>query len=203
MNRIVKKSVAPSLAVLLAGGVMFAQTQGGSSTGTAAPKPGAAQTRGAAESDSHAFIRVMAEAGMAEVQLGELAAKHAQNAEVVAFAERMIKDHSRASEALKPIAAQFKAQLPAGLDPKHRTLYEELQKLDGPEFDKQYMAAMVNGHEEVAAGVRARAQHHASGDDDAVLSADPEEALTAWAARTLLVVEEHLALAKQLHDKLE
>jgi hypothetical protein len=47
----------------------------------------------------------------------------------------------------------------------------------------------------------ARAQHHASGDDDA--PADPEESLTAWAAKTLPVVDEHLALAKQLHDKLQ
>lgn len=111
-----------------------------------APRPGASE-------DSSAFVRNMAMAGMAEVELGKLAAQRATNAEVKAFAQMMIKDHTAANDALKQVATSTNVTLPTGLDQTHRDLSTRLSKLQGAEFDREYMAAMVSGHEKVLAQI--------------------------------------------------
>jgi putative membrane protein len=172
---------------------------------------------GYAQSDSHIFLNEMARAGLTEVQFGEIAADRAQLAEVQAFAERMIADHSRAGGELKQIAAHFEIDLPTDLDPRHQELAKHLSGLDGPELDRQYMAAMVNGHEEVATKVKAYLKEHPvsrtpssrgdSGNRAAAASsgdaAGGEQALSQWATKILPSVEEHLALAREIRDKLE
>jgi len=99
----------------------------------------------------------MAVAGMAEVQLGQLASERASDAEVKAFGQMMVTDHSRANDELKQVASQLNVTLPTQLDSKHRDLAERLSKLRGADFDRQYMNAMVQGHQEVAAKLRTRA----------------------------------------------
>jgi putative membrane protein len=54
----------------------------------------------------------MTVAGMAEVQLGKMAAEWATSPDVKAFGEMMVKDHSQAGEELKQVASQLKLQVP-------------------------------------------------------------------------------------------
>ena len=99
---------------------------------------------------------------MAEVQLGKLASERAANAEVKAFGQMMVKDHTAAGNELKQIASGLNAQLPTQLDQKHRDLVDRLSKLQGAAFDDAYMDAMVQGHQEVVAKLTARSGDRAT-----------------------------------------
>jgi putative membrane protein len=65
------------------------------------------------------FLNDAALGGMTEVEAGQLALRKAQQSDVKAFAERMVKDHSKANEELKQIAAAKGVTLPRQLDRKH------------------------------------------------------------------------------------
>jgi putative membrane protein len=60
-----------------------------------------------------AFMNDAAPGGMAEVELGRMAAKQAQSSEVKQFAARMIADHTKAGDGLKQLAQQKKVILPS------------------------------------------------------------------------------------------
>ena len=95
------------------------------------------------------FVEDLTYAGAAEIELGRMAAERGGNADVKRFGQMMVDDHSKAGKELKDIAMQYRIPQPAGLDEKHRELMDKLAKLRGAEFDKQYIDAMVQGHEDV------------------------------------------------------
>ena len=94
------------------------------------------------------FAMKAAQGGMAEVQLGQLAAQKGGTPEVKAFGQQMVDDHTKANDQLKQVAAQEKMALPTTMDPKDQALYTKLQGMSGAEFDKAYMKAMVKDHKE-------------------------------------------------------
>jgi putative membrane protein len=98
--------------------------------------------------DDSEFVKAAASGGMMEVQLGKTAAEKASNAKVKDFGRRMQKDHSKANDELKKIAAKKDIKLPAELEGKHKSTVDKLSKLKGDEFDREYMAAMVDDHKE-------------------------------------------------------
>ncbi len=93
-----------------------------------------------------AFLNDAAPGGMVEVELGRLAVKQASSKEVKQFAERMIADHSKAGEELKQLAQQKKVMLSPELLPTHKETMAKLAKLNGAEFDREYVKAMVADH---------------------------------------------------------
>lgn len=94
------------------------------------------------------FAMKAAQGGMAEVQLGQLAAQKGGTPDVKAFGQQMVDDHTKANDQLKQVAAEQKMSLPTTMDPKDQALYTKLQGLSGTEFDKTYMKAMVKDHKE-------------------------------------------------------
>lgn len=180
--------------------------------------------------DTSTFISEMAIAGMAEVQLGQMASERAANKDVKAFGQMMVKDHTQANNELKQIASQMKVTPPAQLDQKHRDLANRLSKLQGAAFDREYMAAMVSGHEEVVAKLRTRAGNRltsnapagggdrpatgSAGQGSATADRSPavgtsgnnaqgDPALTQWAAKTLPAVQRHLDEARSLQQQVK
>jgi putative membrane protein len=119
---------------------------------------GSVGTAGAAEirSSDKDFVHDLAIAGMTEVELGRLALEHGMNGDVKNFGQMMIDDHTKAAEKLKAIASQHSITVPAQLDDKHRELRDKLAKLQGADFDREYMNAMVSGHEDVLDKVGSR-----------------------------------------------
>jgi predicted outer membrane protein len=145
---------AAGLIALAAGGTPQAQDQGGN-TRPSPQRPSDSPARTAPAPDAGTFIEEMTIAGMTEVELGKMASERASNADVKAFGQMMVKDHSAAGKELAQVASQMQVKQPSQLDEKHKALSAKLSKLQGAEFDREYMAAMVKGHEEVAAKVRA------------------------------------------------
>ena len=162
--------------------------------------------------DPHEFINIMAIAGMAEVQLGKVAAERGQDPDVKAFGQMMVKDHTAANDELKQVVSQAGGQLPTQLDVKHRELADRLMKLQGEEFDREYIKAMIEGHEDVAdhllrqVGWIGTSTRDESGVPVAVGtsgSASGDTSVRFWAMKTLPVVQQHLQRAREIQDKLQ
>jgi putative membrane protein len=130
------------------------------------------------------FVLDAAQGGLAEVELGKLAAQRAQNDDVKKFAQRMVDDHSKANEQLQKIADSKSIKLPTEVDSKDKALMQRLEKLNGAAFDRTYMNAMVNDHAKDVTEFKREAN---AGRDPQVKS---------FAESTLPTLEEHLQQAR-------
>ena len=146
------------VALSLAGAPVFGQEGRDKPTGEKATPARSVESPQAARADAQGFIQAMTIAGLTEVQLGKIATERAVSADVKAFGQMMVKDHSQAGDELKQVASQLKIQPPTQLDQKHKDLVDKLSKLQGAEFDREYINAMVQGHQEVLGKVRARVE---------------------------------------------
>jgi putative membrane protein len=138
----------------------------------------------------------------------------------------MVDDHTKAGDKLKPIASQHNIALATELDDKHRDLRDKLAKLQGAEFDREYMDAMVDGHEDVMDKLGSRVdkasleEYKASVTDrvtgekvKAEVDAKtivPEKSdntitmsINEWAAESYPVVQAHHAAAKALQESVK
>jgi putative membrane protein len=157
----------------------------------AKPQPSAksATTASGVAAADQAFAKEAAMGGMAEVDLGKLAASNGSGADVKQFGQRMVDDHSKANDELKSWAAQKNVTLPTDLNAKHKAEHAHLEKMTGSAFDRAYMAAMVADHnQDVAAFQR---------ESKAAKDAD----LKAWAAKTLPTLQDHQKSAKEINAK--
>jgi putative membrane protein len=147
-----------------------------------------------------AFINDLVIANMAEVELGRLAVERGASTEVKKFGQMMIDDHTKAGEKLKSVATAQNIRVPADLDEKHRDLRDKLAKLSGSAFDREYMAAMVEGHEGVADKLESRL-------DSAKLAQKSDNVVTMavneWAAEAYPVVQSHLEAARVIDKALK
>lgn len=139
--------------------------------------------------DQH-FMKEAAEGGMAEVELGELAADKASSPDVKDFAQRMVKDHSQANDQLKQIALQKNVTLPTSPSAKDEMTKNRLSKMSGDAFDKAYMADMVKDHKKDIATF----QKESSGGQD------PD--VKQFASQTLPTLKDHLKQAESVSPKL-
>src|SRR5262245_21861311 len=58
----------------------------------------------------------------------------------------MIDDHTKAGDHLKQIATSNSIPIDTQIDDKQQNLMDKLSKLNGGDFDKEYMSAMVDDH---------------------------------------------------------
>lgn len=92
------------------------------------------------------FVKHEAAAGMAVVKLAELGVKKAARADVKAFAETLVTDHTKANEELTKLAAAKGVELSAVIDPDQAEAFQKLEQATGPEFDKEFLAQINSGH---------------------------------------------------------
>ena len=150
------------------------------------------------------FFEDLSIANMAEVELGRMASERSTNAEVKKFGQMMVDDHTKAGEQLKALASQHNVILPAGLDESHRELRDKLAGLKGAEFDREYVTAMVDGHEGVVDQLESRID---TTSPSAVVPEKDDNLVTMgvnqWAAEAYPVVQRHLEAAERLEGNLE
>lgn len=92
------------------------------------------------------FAEEAASGGMAEVEAGKLAQSKATSGTVKAFAEQMVSDHGRANAQLKQLALSKGITLPTGPGRSQIRALEKAGKLQGADFDREYMKLMVAEH---------------------------------------------------------
>jgi putative membrane protein len=172
------------------------------------------------------FANDVAIANMAEIELGKMAAERGLSADVKRFGQMMVTDHTKAGEEFKQATSRFNLAPPAGLDDEHRDLQEKLSKLQGAEFDREYMAAMVEGHEDVNDKLESRVDSRTLAEwktkvdnlsadvrgteRGMVMGVEPERsdnaatmAINQWAATTLPAVRMHLDAARMIKEKVD
>jgi putative membrane protein len=138
-------------------------------------KPSESKTeRGSLSAADKKFVENAAKGGMMEVAWGKAASAKAQNNEVKQFGARMVRDHSKANEELKGIAAKKGISLPSE-EPSVNF-----------KTDRAYMDMMVKDHEKDLAEFQQESKN----------GSDPD--LRKFADKTSKMVSEHLALARRI-----
>lgn len=134
--------------------------------------------------DAADFAMKAADGGMFEVEASKLAQQKASAANVKSFADRMVKDHSKANDELKALASKKNITLPSMVSKKHQDKLDKLAKLSGTEFDEEYMEMMDADHEK---DVKLFEKASNSNDIDAEVKA--------FAAKTLPTLRMHAEMA--------
>lgn len=142
-------------------------------------------------SDDSDFMKEAAVGGMAEVEMGKLAATKAANPDVKKFAQMMVDDHTKANNDLKALAAKKGMTLPTDLDSSHKSTMDDLREQAGADFDKAYVEEMVDDHEEDVSKF----------EDEAKNATDPD--VRAFAQKTLPVLQKHLDAIKGIQAKMK
>ncbi|WP_437732333.1 DUF4142 domain-containing protein [Sorangium sp. So ce1335] len=161
--------------------------QGQDATGGQTTQAGKA----ALSKEDRKFVEEAALDGLLEVRLGQLAQQRAGSPDVKSFGQRMIDDHSAVNKKLAELAQRKGVLAPGELDQEHREEVDKLSKKTGAEFDRAYMSAMVDDHED---DIKAFEKASKEAKDADVKS---------FAAATLPKLREHLALARQVHGKVK
>ncbi|HEX3071450.1 MAG TPA: DUF4142 domain-containing protein [Thermoanaerobaculia bacterium] len=141
--------------------------------------------------DDTTFVNKAAQGGMAEVSLGQLASSKATNADVKAFGDRMVTDHTRLNDELKQFAQSKGVTLPADVDKESKDTADKLSKASGKEFDKAYIDDMVKDHEKDIKEFEKQSKDAKDAD------------LKAWVTKSLPTLQDHLKMAKETKAKLK
>ena len=103
------------------------------------------------DNDTKNFVKNARIGSAFEVESSKIALTKTQNADIKAFAERMVNDHTNASHELDQIASNksIRVEEPASadkLDKKHEDLLDKLRKASATEFDKLYVKMQQTAH---------------------------------------------------------
>jgi putative membrane protein len=185
-------------AVLLTGGVACAQMR----PGETAPQTPSTNTNGTTPGDSvqqqqnaqagamqdKDFVRSALQGGMAEVELGQLAAEKGSTDDVKQFGQKMVADHTKLGDQMKQVAQQIGVNPPTKLSKKDEELKAKLQNLSGTQFDNAYIVAMVKDHKKDAEEFKAEA------------SQSQNPAVQQAAQQGAQVVDQHLQMIEQIAE---
>src|SRR5262249_36860887 len=85
------------------------------------------------------FMMQAANGGMGEVELGRIAEQRAANNDVKTFGKRMVDDHSKANDELMRLASEKGVTVPKSPEGKEKDSIDQLSKLSGNQFDREYI----------------------------------------------------------------
>lgn len=136
---------------------------------------------------AEAFAHKAAVGNEFEVESSQLALQKSQNQNVKDFAQQMIDDHGKAADDLARATSNAGIQSPdMTLDKKHQKILDSLNAASGKDFDKRYIKAQVQAHDDAVSLFKSYSKH---GDKDAVKN---------FAVDTLPTLEEHKQKIDQL-----
>lgn len=156
------------------------QDQTSAAVGAAAAPAGAATTEG--------FITNAAVGGLYEIEAGRLAMERSKTPQIKALGQTMVTDHTKAADALKPIAAQLNVRMPTILDDRRQGLIDNLRGASDRDFDKVYLDQQDAAHAETVSLLQ---NYDRMGD---------QPALKTWATQTLPVVQAHGTVIEALDE---
>jgi putative membrane protein len=183
MHRVQQFTMAAGLAAAFTVASTAVHAQTPSSQSASAPK---AATTAQVSSDDTMFVQKAAAAGKMEVEHGKIAAAQASNAQVKAYANKLVKDHTTANTQLMAIAKRHNIDTSAAAaagDPAWKSQ-------TGTAFDKAYIDDQVKAHQEAIDLF----------DKQAKGGTDKE--LKNFAAKQLPGLRNHLKQAQDLQKKL-
>jgi putative membrane protein len=134
------------------------------------------------------FLAHAASGDQFEIQSSQLAMQMSQNPAVRSFANMMITDHTRLSQAMGAAAASAGLTPPAPVMlPEQQAMLDQLRAAgSGPNFDMAYQQAQIGGHQ----GALSLFQNYAASGD--------VPALKAAASQAISTIQMHLSQAQML-----
>jgi putative membrane protein len=132
-----------------------------------------------------AFLKSAAQGDQSEVTLGNLAAQRGASAGIKDYGRRLASDHGGHLTKVQGLARRMHVALPGGMKPDARAVYQRLQRLRGPAFDRMFAQHMVADHKKDIADYEMQAK-----------TGDRQTA--ALARETLPTLREHLRIAQSL-----
>ncbi len=94
------------------------------------------------------FVKKALQGSMAEVELGQLAQQKSSDDQVKQFGQKMVDDHTKMIDQMKPVAQQLGVEIPSTPSKAQMKTKEKLQALSGSAFDHAYIKDMVKDHKE-------------------------------------------------------
>jgi putative membrane protein len=161
-------------------------------TAVGAGQPVAAQPGDTSASTAHAvqldsaLIQGVDASNDLELRLGRLAQQKAVNAQVKQFAQRMVNDHQTMQNEWRGVASKYKVPIASTLKPSSQQQVTLMSQLSGAEFDRGFMTAMVDNHQEAVNVLQSRGLNSASTQVRTLVN------------RGLPIVQEHLRMAQQI-----
>jgi putative membrane protein len=143
------------------------------------------------DEDASKFLVKNYEAGLFEIQLSQLATTNGLDADVKNLAASLVTAHTAINAKMSAIAASANFVLPVAIDADHQKALQDIGKLTGADFDKKYINTIVDGHEKAVSDYK-----------DAYKNLSPGDTKD-FAAATLPKIEDHLAMAKKVQDRIK
>lgn len=131
------------------------------------------------------FLTKAIQGDNSEIRLGALATAKGGSA-VQAYGRTLVADHTKARADALPLARKYGVQPPEDMIPAAQKEQAKLVKLNGTEFDKEFVSYMVKDHKEDISDFQKEADSKASED------------VRALARSTVPHLQMHLDLAKRL-----
>jgi putative membrane protein len=133
------------------------------------------------------FLMDAVRGNLAEIKLSELAEQGGHSEGVRELGKTLVEDHSRALKKTAELAQDLNLIPPALPSAEQTQKYNALARLPGAEFDRQFVAEMIKGHQEAIAKYEQQAQ---SGNSKVAKLAED----------LLRTLREHLAVAQRLQS---
>jgi len=139
--------------------------------------------------DAEQFIGIAGVGNLFEIQSSQTALEKAQSADIKAFAQMMITDHTQANEQLAAVIQQADISVvpPNGIDAASAEKMEDIQTVTTDQFDRKYLRWQIQTHQASVALFTSYAQ---GGDN---------EQLKQFAAEMLPKLQAHLTRAVELN----
>ena len=169
-----------SIILATAGSAAFAQS--------AAEKSGVNSVMGVAPKTQD-FVTEAASSDMFEIESSKLAVERSDD-KTKTFAQQMLTDHQKTSDELKGLVTGGKVQatIPTAMSSAHQSMLDDLKKLQGDDFTKQYHSDQENVHEDAVDLFKRYGEEGENAE------------LKAWAAKTRPALEHHLQMAEDLNE---
>lgn len=146
---------------------------------------------GAMDENDAEFMVEAANGGMMEVELGNLAQEKASNPAVKNFGAMMVRDHSKANEELKTLAAMKNVTLPSTVGEATQKHITDMREKSAKDFDKDYIDMMVNDHKDDISKF------------ENIADKGKDAELRAWASTTLMTLRMHLDSANYVQNMMK
>jgi len=155
---------------------------------SAAEKTGVNSVMGVAPKTED-FVTEAASSDMFEIESSKLAVERSQDAATKTFAQQMITDHTKTSDEMKALVSggKVKATIPTAMSSSQQSMLDDLKKLNGDDFTKQYHSDQEDVHEDAVDLFKRYGDEGENAD------------LKAWAAKTRPALEHHLMMAKDMN----
>jgi putative membrane protein len=144
-----------------------------------------AASPGFAKDNGQKFIAKAIQGNMAEVQMGQLAQQKGSSDGVKQFGKTLETDHSQANQTATAAAGSISVTPPTRPSKMQQAMYDKLNKLSGPQFDRQFASSMVKDHKKDIAEYQKEAKRK-------------DGQVSDYAKQSLPTLQKHLQLAQSL-----